>query len=136
VFANTNLAAAGGVIAALITTRLLFGKADLTMALNGAIAGLVAITADPLSPSPLLAAVIGGIGGVIVVFSIVAPGQDEDRRPGRCDLRARYRRYLGCDGGAAVQPGCDLRRPDQRPGGDLRLRLHHQPDRLVHPEGW
>jgi ammonium transporter, Amt family len=71
VFANTNLAAAGGVIAALITTRLLFGKADLTMALNGAIAGLVAITADPLSPSPLLAAVIGGVGGVIVVFSIV-----------------------------------------------------------------
>jgi ammonium transporter, Amt family len=71
VFANTNLAAAGGVIAALIATRLLFGKADLTMALNGAIAGLVAITADPLSPSPLLAAVIGGIGGVIVVFSIV-----------------------------------------------------------------
>ncbi|MFO8004485.1 ammonium transporter [Thioalkalivibrio sp.] len=71
VFANTNLAAAGGVIGALITTRLLFGKADLTMALNGAIAGLVAITADPLSPSPLLAAVIGAIGGVIVVFSIV-----------------------------------------------------------------
>jgi len=72
VFANTNLSAAGGVIAALIASRLLFGKADLTMALNGAIAGLVAITADPLSPSPLLAAVIGGIGGVIVVFSIVA----------------------------------------------------------------
>ena len=72
VFANTNLSAAAGVIAALITTRLLFGKADLTMALNGAIAGLVAITADPLSPSPLMAVVIGGIGGVIVVFSIVA----------------------------------------------------------------
>jgi ammonium transporter, Amt family len=71
VFANTNLAAAGGVIAALITSRLLFGKADLTMILNGAIAGLVAITADPLSPSPLLAAIIGAVGGVIVVFSIV-----------------------------------------------------------------
>ncbi len=71
VFANTNLAAAGGVMGALITTRLLFGKADLTMALNGAIAGLVAITAEPLMPSPLLAAVIGAIGGVIVVFSIV-----------------------------------------------------------------
>ena len=71
VFANTNLAAAGGVLGALITTRLLFGKADLTMALNGAIAGLVAITAEPLMPSPLLAAVIGAIGGVIVVFSIV-----------------------------------------------------------------
>ncbi|MBS0002229.1 MAG: ammonium transporter [Thioalkalivibrio sp.] len=72
VFANTNLAAAGGTIAALVASRLLFGKADLTMALNGAIAGLVAITADPLSPSALLAAVIGAIGGVIVVFSIVA----------------------------------------------------------------
>ncbi len=71
VFTNTNLAAAGGVIAALITSRLLFGKADLTMILNGAIAGLVAITADPLSPSPLLAAIIGVVGGVIVVFSIV-----------------------------------------------------------------
>ena len=71
VFANTNLAAAGGVMGALITTRLLFGKADLTMALNGAIAGLVAITAEPLMPSPLLAAIIGAIGGVIVVFSIV-----------------------------------------------------------------
>ncbi len=71
VFANTNLSAAGGVITALIMSRLLFGKADLTMALNGAIAGLVAITADPLSPSPLLAAIIGGVGGVIVVFSIV-----------------------------------------------------------------
>jgi ammonium transporter, Amt family len=71
VFVNTNLAAAGGVIASLIASRLLFGKADLTMALNGAIAGLVAITADPLSPSPLLAAVIGLVGGAIVVFSIV-----------------------------------------------------------------
>jgi ammonium transporter, Amt family len=71
VFVNTNAAAAGGVIAALITSRLLFGKADLTMALNGAIAGLVAITADPLSPSALLATIIGLVGGVIVVFSIV-----------------------------------------------------------------
>lgn len=72
VFANTNLAAAGGVVAALITTRLVFGKADLTMALNGAIAGLVAITADPLSPAPLLATFIGAIGGILAVFSIVA----------------------------------------------------------------
>ena len=72
VFTNTNLAAAGGVIAALITTRLMFGKADLTMALNGAVAGLVSITAEPLMPSPLLATFIGAVGGVIVVFSIVA----------------------------------------------------------------
>lgn len=72
VFVNTNTAAAGGVVAALITARLLFGKADLTMALNGALAGLVAITADPLSPGAGLATLIGAIGGIIVVFSIVA----------------------------------------------------------------
>jgi ammonium transporter, Amt family len=71
VFVNTNTAAAGGVIAALVTSRLLFGKADLSMALNGALAGLVAITAEPLTPSPLLATVIGAIGGGIVVFAIV-----------------------------------------------------------------
>lgn len=71
IFVNTNTAAAGGVVAALITSRLWFGKADLTMALNGALAGLVAITAEPLTPTPELATVIGAIGGVIVVFSIV-----------------------------------------------------------------
>jgi len=71
VFLNTNAAASGGLIAALIVARMIFGKADLTMALNGALAGLVAITAEPADPSPLLATIIGGIGGVIVVFSIV-----------------------------------------------------------------
>ena len=72
VFLNTNAAAAGGLIAALIVARLMFGKADLTMALNGALAGLVAITAEPADPSPLLSTIIGAIGGAIVVFSIVA----------------------------------------------------------------
>jgi Amt family ammonium transporter len=72
VFLNTNAAAAGGLIAALITARLMFGKADLTMALNGALAGLVAITAEPADPTGLLALVIGAIGGVLVVFSIVS----------------------------------------------------------------
>jgi len=71
VFVNTNMAAAGGVVAALIVARLMFGKADLTMALNGALAGLVAITAEPLAPSPLWATIVGVIGGIIVVFSIV-----------------------------------------------------------------
>ena len=71
VFMNTNAAAAGGMIAALVTARLLFGKADLTMALNGALAGLVAITAEPSTPTPLLATLFGGIGGVLVVFSII-----------------------------------------------------------------
>jgi len=71
VFVNTNMAAAGGVIAAMITSRILFGKTDLTMALNGALAGLVAITAEPLAPTPLLATMVGAVGGLIVVFSIV-----------------------------------------------------------------
>ncbi|BCB60248.1 MULTISPECIES: ammonium transporter [Halomonadaceae] len=71
VFVNTNAAAAGGVIAALVLAKLWFRKADLTMALNGALAGLVAITADPLSPSALGAAIIGAVGGLIVVAAIV-----------------------------------------------------------------
>ena len=71
VFMNTNAAAAGGLIAALLVARMMFGKADLTMALNGALAGLVAITAEPSTPTPLLATLFGGIGGVLVVFSIV-----------------------------------------------------------------
>ena len=72
VFVNTNMAAAGGLIFALLLSRMWFGKADLTMALNGALAGLVAITADPLSPSPIVATTIGAVGGLIVVASIVA----------------------------------------------------------------
>jgi Amt family ammonium transporter len=70
VFLNTNAAAAGGVIAALILVKLLWGKADLTMALNGALAGLVAITAGPDTPTALEATLIGAVGGVLVVFSI------------------------------------------------------------------
>ncbi len=72
VFVNTNTAAAGGLLAALVAARTLFGKADLTMALNGALAGLVAITAAPNTPGPLLATGIGAVGGVLVVLSIVA----------------------------------------------------------------
>jgi Amt family ammonium transporter len=72
VFLNTNAAAAGGLIAALAVARMLFGKADLTMALNGALAGLVAITAEPADPSPGLATMIGAAGGALVVFSIIA----------------------------------------------------------------
>ncbi len=71
VLVNTNLAAAGGVMGALILSKVMFGKSDLTMALNGAIGGLVSITAEPLAPTPGLATIIGAIGGLIVVFSIV-----------------------------------------------------------------
>ena len=72
VFLNTNMAAAGGAIAAAVVTKILFGKADLSMALNGALAGLVSITAEPLAPTALLATIIGVVGGVIVVFSIIS----------------------------------------------------------------
>ncbi len=71
VFVNTNASAAGGVIAAMITAKLLFGKVDITMALNGALAGLVSITAEPLTPTPGIATLIGMVGGVLVVFAIV-----------------------------------------------------------------
>ncbi len=70
VFLNTNAAAAGGLVAALLLARALFGKADLTMALNGALAGLVAITAEPSTPSPLAATLIGVVGGLLVVVAI------------------------------------------------------------------
>ena len=70
VFMNTNLAAAGGCIAALLVAKALFGKADLTMALNGCLAGLVAITAGPDTPSALQATIFGALGGLLVVFSI------------------------------------------------------------------
>ena len=69
-FMNTNLAAAGGCIGALIVAKVLFGKADLTMALNGCLAGLVAITAGPDTPSALQATIFGALGGLLVVFSI------------------------------------------------------------------
>ena len=68
---NTNAAAAGGLVAALLTARLMFGKADLTTALNGTLAGLVAITAEPSTPTALQTPIFGALGGVLVVFSIV-----------------------------------------------------------------
>ena len=70
VFLNTNTAAAGGAIGALLLAKALYGKADLTMLLNGALAGLVAITAEPSTPSPLVATLFGVLGGIVVVLSI------------------------------------------------------------------
>ena len=70
IFVNTNMAAASGVVVAIIATAILYGKIDLTMALNGALGGLVAITAEPLAPSPLLAMLIGGVGSLLVVFTV------------------------------------------------------------------
>ncbi|SOH93115.1 ammonium transporter, Amt family [Monaibacterium marinum] len=70
IFANTNMAAAAGAVTALILTQAVYGKIDLTMVLNGALAGLVSITAEPLAPSLLMALIVGGIGGAIVVFTV------------------------------------------------------------------
>lgn len=70
IFANTNTAAAGGAIAAAVLTQILYGKVDLTMVLNGALAGLVSITAEPLAPELYMATLIGAVGGVIVVFTV------------------------------------------------------------------
>lgn len=71
VFVNTNTAAAGGLVTALLFSQLWFGKADLTMVLNGALAGLVAITAEPLTPSPLVATLVGAVAGLLVVVAII-----------------------------------------------------------------
>jgi len=71
IFVNTLLAAAAGVVGALAVSKIKFGKADLTMMLNGALAGLVAITAEPLTPSALEATLIGLVGGMIVVIAII-----------------------------------------------------------------
>ena len=70
IFVNTNLAAASGVVVAIILTQIVYKKMDVTLALNGALAGLVAITAEPLTPSPIMAIIIGGIGGAIVIFAV------------------------------------------------------------------
>ncbi|MDP4631942.1 MAG: ammonium transporter, partial [Porticoccaceae bacterium] len=70
IFANTNAAAAGGALVALALTQVFYGKVDLTMVLNGALAGLVSITAEPLTPTLGAATLIGGVGGVIVVFAV------------------------------------------------------------------
>jgi Amt family ammonium transporter len=70
IFSNTNMAAASGAVAALILTQILYGKVDLTMVLNGALAGLVSITAEPLAPSLFLALIIGAVGGLIVVLTV------------------------------------------------------------------
>ncbi len=70
IFANTNAAASGGVLATIIATQLYYGKVDLTMALNGALAGLVSITAEPLTPNLGSATLIGAIGGLIIVFAV------------------------------------------------------------------
>lgn len=71
IFVNTNTAAAAGMVAAALLSRALFGKTDMTMVINGALAGLVAITAEPLLPTAGLSAMVGAVGGIVVVLSVL-----------------------------------------------------------------
>ncbi|UTW57393.1 ammonium transporter [Kordiimonas sp. SCSIO 12603] len=70
IFVNTNMAAAGGAVSAMLVTKAVYKKVDLSMILNGALAGLVSITAEPLTPTPIIATAIGGVGGALVVFAV------------------------------------------------------------------
>ena len=135
VFVNTNAAAAGGVVAALVTAKIILGRADLTMVLNGALAGLVAITAEPLGPSPLAATLIGAVGGVIVVFSVLGLDRIKIDDPGRRHLGSRHRRDLGSAGGSAQQCRGNTFLPIDRHGCHFRLCLHSQPRHLGRNQG-
>ena len=131
VFMNTNAAAAGGLIAALIVARIMFGKADLTMALNGALAGLVAITAEPSTPTALQATLFGALGGVLVVFAILTLDKLKIDDPvGAISVHGVP------DAGTGYQPPHRGRRfffqrPVDRCGYHFRLGVRHQPDSLV-----
>ena len=132
VIVNTNMAAAGGLVAALLLARAWFGKADLTMALNGALAGLVSITAEPLTPSPVAATIIGAIGGAIVVFAIVMLDRKfRIGRSGRRHLRPRSRWYLGSDRGVFHKRRRIDRRTVARHRHDLRMGIRDQLRGLV-----
>jgi Amt family ammonium transporter len=138
IFSNTNMAAAAGAVAALILTQVMYGKADLTMVLNGALAGLVSITAEPLAPSLGLALIIGAIGGLIVVLTV--PMLDKmkiDDVVGAIPV-TWFRGHLG-----HARRGPDRRLPRRsrarhagpRHRGYRRRDLRDVADRLVHPEG-
>ena len=136
VFMNTNAAAAGGLIAAMIVARIMFGKADLTMALNGALAGLVAITAEPSTPTALQATLFGAIGGVLVVFAIITLDKLKIDDPvGAISVHG----VVGLLGLLLVPvtngENSSFQRPAYRRRDHLRLGLCHQPDRLGHSQG-
>jgi hypothetical protein len=134
IFSNTNMAAAAGAVAALILTQLFYGKVDLTMVLNGALAGLVSITAEPLAPSLGLALIIGAVGGLIVVLTV--PMLDKmkiDDVVGAIPVHL----FAGIWGTFAVVLTGHLhgRRADPGHGGHHRRDLRDVADRVVHPEG-
>ena len=122
IFVNTNMAAAAGVVVAIILTQLRYGKADTTMALNGALAGLVAITAEPLTPNVGMAIVIGGIGGALpVIFVPILDKLKIDDVVGAIPVH-----LAGIWGTLAVPLCCRSALRGADPGVvNRRLRLHH-----------
>jgi len=129
VFTNTNLAAAGGVVAAMLMTQIMYKKVDLTMALNGALAGLVSITAGPDLTNHFMSIIIGGIGGILVVIDPAAR-QAQDRRRGWRHLGPSCGGHLGHACGWHLRcrhAGCT----DHRHRVDRGLRDHHKLDRLA-----
>ena len=125
VFMNTNAAAAGGLIAALLVAKIMFGKADLTMALNGALAGLVAITAEPSTPTALQSTLFGGIGGALVVFSIVTLDKLKIDDPVGAISVHGVVGLLGLLLVPLTNDGSSFRRPVDWCGNYLRLGIYH-----------
>ena len=132
VLVNTNLAAAAGVMAAVSVARPILGRVDLLAVLNGAIAGLVSITAGPDIVDHYWAIIIGAVGGVVCTAGHQAAGDHQDRRRRRCRSRAPVRGRLG----HACRVHCRrrrLRRADRRHIGHRRVRLHGLVGALVRP---
>ena len=135
IFANTNLAAAGGVVASMILLQVIYKRVDVTMVLNGALAGLVSITAEPLQPSPPVGDPDRCRRWRDRGLRRAAARQAEDRRRGRCDPGPSPRRYLGHHGRAADQCGDELHRAADRCPRLRRLHLRRQPGGLGDPQG-
>jgi hypothetical protein len=95
IFVNTNLAAAAGAILAMVTSWIKFGKPEVGMSLNGALAGLVGITAGCANVTPTSSIIIGAVAGILVVLSVMFFDKAQNRRPGRRHIRPRCLRCLG-----------------------------------------
>ena len=135
IYVNTNLAAAGGLVTAMALTQIIYKKIDLSMVLNGAIAGLVSITAEPLAPSPGLAILIGAVGGVLVVLAVPLLYKLRiDDVVGAIPAHLVCRR-LGHHRGPDLESRYQFRHAADRHRRDRGLHVRGQSDRLVDPQG-
>jgi hypothetical protein len=135
IYVNTNLAAAGGVLASMVLTQIVYKKIDLSMVLNGAIAGLVSITAEPLTPSPGLAILIGAVGGVLAVFAVPLLYKLRIDDVVGAIPAPPGRRHLGHNRGPDLQSRYQLHDPARRHRRGRRVHFPRQPARLVGAQG-